>query len=306
VKGERRMVPKATPTSYYGQPILKEHVWKGWIPAYFFAGGLAAGLSTIAFHSDRRGRKRLARRSWVASTAALGAGTSFLIADLGRPSRFHHMLRVAKPTSPMSVGTWVLSTFGPATGLAALASVTGWLPRVGRAAGLAAAALAPAMATYTSVLLTDTAVPAWSEARGELPFVFAASAMAAAGAVAIIVTPAAEAGPARRAAVIGSLAEAAGVRVMKESLGQLAEPYHEGHAGDLSSTAETLTLGGAAVVALLGRRRIPAVMGGLLIAAGSLAERFAVVAAGSASARDPSYTVGPQKARLAARAATAF
>jgi len=44
-----------------------------------------------------------------------------LIADLGRPERFHHMLRVAKPSSPMSVGTWILTAYGPGSGLAAAA-----------------------------------------------------------------------------------------------------------------------------------------------------------------------------------------
>jgi formate-dependent nitrite reductase membrane component NrfD len=294
------MVPRVTPTSYYGHPILKEHVWKGWIPAYFFAGGAAAGLSSLAMHGERSGRPRLARRSWLASLTALGAGSAFLVADLGRPKRFYNMLRVAKPTSPMSVGTWIISAFASASGVAALSNLTGWLPRTGRAAAVSAAALAPGMATYTAVLLADTAVPAWTEARRELPFVFGASAAAAGGAIAIILTPASEAGPARKAAVVGSLAEVAATRWMKEMLGELAEPYHEGDAGNLASAAETLTLGGAAIVGVLGRRRIPAILGSLLIAAGALAERFAVIRAGSASARDPKYTVGPQKARLAA------
>ena len=103
------------------------------------------------------------------------------------------MLRVAKLTSPMSVGTWILSAFGPAAGVAAVAEAAPWLPErgvlglarrvlppVGHAAGLVAAVTAPALATYTGVLLADTAVPSWHEAYPQLPTVFAGSALAAA------------------------------------------------------------------------------------------------------------------------------
>ncbi len=47
-----------------------------------------------------------------------GISLSFvaLVHDLGKPSRFVNMLRVAKPTSPMSVGTWILSVYGPVAG----------------------------------------------------------------------------------------------------------------------------------------------------------------------------------------------
>ncbi len=103
--------------SYYGRPVIKAPVWKHDIAAYFFAGGLAAGSSLIAAAADATGRPALRRASRLTSLAALGAGTYFLINDLGRPSRFHHMLRVAKPTSPMSMGSWILAAFGPAAAI---------------------------------------------------------------------------------------------------------------------------------------------------------------------------------------------
>src|SRR6185437_12504164 len=122
----------------------------------------------------------------------------------GRPSRFLNMLRVAKPTSPMSMGTWLLSAYGPAAGLAGAAELAAILPlpgparrllhRLGRPAGLGAAGLAPAIASYTAVLLADTATPAWSEARRELPFVFVGSAAAAAGGLGLLGSPTAETG----------------------------------------------------------------------------------------------------------------
>ena len=72
------------------------------------------------------------------------------------------------------------------------------LPRVGRTAETVAAMLGPFIATYTAVLVADTAVPAWHDARRELPFVFAGSAAASAGAAAAMLTPVADARPARR------------------------------------------------------------------------------------------------------------
>ncbi|GAA1034344.1 hypothetical protein GCM10009557_38760 [Virgisporangium ochraceum] len=110
-------------TSYYGRPIVKVPVWKHDIPAYLFTGGLAAGSSLLAAGADRTDRPTLRRAGRLTSLAALGASTYFLINDLGRPERFHHMLRVAKPTSPMSMGTWILSAFGALAGTAAAAEL---------------------------------------------------------------------------------------------------------------------------------------------------------------------------------------
>src|SRR5207253_1057368 len=94
----------------------------------------------------------------------------------------------------------------------------------------AAAALGPALSTYTAVLIADTAVPVWHEARGELPFVFAGSAMASAGAAASVLTPVAYAGPARRLTLTGALLETAAAWRMERRLGELAEPYRSGTA----------------------------------------------------------------------------
>ena len=110
------MVPEAEFRSYYDRPVLKEPVWKWYVPAYFFAGGLAAGSSLLAAGADLLGRPDIARRARLASVTSIGVGSVLLVADLGRPARFHHMLRVAKVTSPMSVGSWVLTLFGPVDG----------------------------------------------------------------------------------------------------------------------------------------------------------------------------------------------
>ncbi len=63
------------------------------------------------------------------------------------------------------------------------------------------------------------------------------------------------------------------------------------------------TIGPVSEPVVAGRRRAGAVAAGALLAAGSLLTRFGVYEAGMASARDPKYTVVPQRERLAAREA---
>ncbi|MEU4772096.1 NrfD/PsrC family molybdoenzyme membrane anchor subunit [Micromonospora sp. NPDC023644] len=314
--GEDLTVPEAEFTSYYGRPILKAPVWKWDIAAYLFTGGLAAGSSLLAAGGQLTGRPALRRAGRVASLAAVTASTVFLIKDLGRPARFHHMLRVAKPTSPMSVGTWILSAFGPAAGIAAVAEGAPWLPErglpglvrrvlppVGHAAGLAAAATAPALATYTGVLLADTAVPSWHEAYAELPTIFAGSALASGAGVGLIAAPTAQAGPARRMAVAGAALELYGAHRVETRLGLLSEPYRTGRAGRLLRAGRALTAVGVAG-ALLGRRsRALSALSGAALLGASVATRFGIFEGGVASAKDPKYTVVPQRERLDRRRA---
>jgi hypothetical protein len=233
-----------------------------------------------------------------------------LVHDLGRPGRFLNMLRTAKLTSPMSVGTWILSTYGPIAGVAAIAEVVDMLPArrlprllrlvsaAGRPAGLLAALTAPPVAAYTAVLLSDTATPSWHEAHRELPFVFVGSAAAAAGGVGMLAAPPAQAGPARRMAIGGALLELAAERRMESSMGITAEPLHRDRAGRLMRASRALTVAGALGSVLGGRSRLAAGVSGAALAAGSVCTRFGVFEAGQQSARDPKYTVVPQRERL--------
>jgi hypothetical protein len=292
-------------TSYYGRPIVKVPVWKHDIPAYLFTGGLAAGSSLLAAGADLTDRPTLRRAGRLTSLAALGASTYFLINDLGRPERFHHMLRVAKPTSPMSMGTWILSAFGALAGTAAAAelappAVRRFSDGVARATGLGAAAVAPALATYTGVLLANTAMPSWHAAHRELPVVFAGSALASGAGVGLIAAAVApgEAAPARRMAVAGAALELYGAHRAETRHGLLSEPYATGRAGRLLRAGRTLTALGVAG-ALLGRRsRVATAASGVALLAASLATRFGIYEAGVASGNDPKYTVEPQRARL--------
>ena len=306
------MVPEAEFSSYYGKPIIKAPVWTWDIPAYLFLGGVAGGSSLLAAGADLQGAAGLRRQARATALGAVGLSTYFLIHDLGRPSRFHHMLRVVKPTSPMSVGTWILSAYGPAAGLAAVSELGPLLPRrgvlglartvapyAGSAAGAVAALTAPALASYTAVLLADTSVPTWHASRVELPFVFVGSAAAAAGGAALVANPVGTAGPARRLALLGSVLELAADTVMERRLGLLAEPLHTGRPGTLVRAAKGLTAVGAVVGGVLGRRsRTAAVLGGAALLAGSACTRFGIYYGGVASAKNPKYTVVPQRERV--------
>lgn len=287
-------------TGYYGRPVLKAPVWKPLIALYFFTGGVAGASSVLGFAAGLAGNRRLARTALLASAAGLAASGPLLVLDLGRPSRFLNMLRVAKPTSPMSVGSWVLTAFAPASMLAAASDLTGRLPRLGKAAAGAAAALGPAVATYTAVLVADTAIPAWHDAQRELPFLFVGSAAASAAGTALAFTPVADAGPARRLAVMGAALELGAFRAMEARLGEAGGPYKHGRAGRLAKAAEACSATGALLVLAAGRKRAGAVVAGTLLATGSLLTRIAVYRAGFESAADPGATIGPQRRRVAA------
>jgi hypothetical protein len=222
----------------------------------------------------------------------------------------------------MSVGTWILSTYGPFAALAAAAELVGLLPegatpqrlrgpfallrRAGRPAGLVAGVTAPPVAAYTAVLLADTATPSWHEAYRELPFVFCGSAAAASGGLGMIGSPVADAGPARRFAIGGAVVELAMERRMEQTMGLTAEPLHHGKAGRYMKAARVLTITGAAGTLLAGRSRAAAVVSGAALLAGSACTRFGVFEAGIESARDPKYTVVPQRERIARHGPTRY
>ena len=288
--------------SYYGHPVLKERVWTWEVPVYFWTGGIAGAVGILGLFARAGGNERLAKTSVYVGAVFDLASPAFLISDLGRPERFLNMFRVFKVTSPMSVGSWILGVSSGASATAALLEATGRAKRVKLLAeGVSAVTGAP-LATYTGALVANTAVPAWHEARHELPFLFGASAAGSAGAVAAMLVPPAEAGPARRLAVAGALAANAISLGSEARLGFVGEPYRHGTAGKLNAVSKAATFAGAALRARRGRRgRAAAVAGGALVLAGELALRFSVFQAGKQSARDPRYTVIPQRRRLASR-----
>ena len=97
---------------------------------------------------------------------------------------------------------------------------------------------------------------------------------------------------------LGMMAELAADTRMQTSMGLAAETLHQGRAGRLHRASRALGVAGA-VGALIGRRsRAASALSGLALVASSAATRFAIFEAGQASARDPKYTVVPQRERI--------
>ena len=173
-------------TGYYGIHMLKEPQWSWEIPVYFFVGGAAGAAAVIAEFAQFTGAKTEIVRD-ARTVAAIGSilSPALLVSDLGVPSRFLNMLRVFKVQSPMSVGVYIVSVFGPS---ATLAKIANWargtrsgtmLKIIEGTAGLFAALAGLGMATYTGVLIGATAVPVWNENVDSLPIHFALSGLAA-------------------------------------------------------------------------------------------------------------------------------
>lgn len=317
----------ADPETYHGLPALKEPVWRASIPAYFYAGGLAGASALLGAAAQLGGRKRLrglVGRGRLLALGGAGVSAALLIEDLGRPARFLHMLRVFRPTSPMSVGSWVLSGFGAAAALAALPQALDAagigsgraVARAADAAGVAAGVLGLPLCGYTAVLLANTAVPVWLSAPRTLPPLFAASAASSAqAALELFANNEAEARVLRRFGLAGKAAELVAMQAMELEVGPRSRaglPLRRGASGALWTSAKVLTAASLLVSALPGRSggrltrtpRWKTVASAALATAGAVCLRFAVVQAGRASARDPRATFEPQREGQRARKLT--
>jgi formate-dependent nitrite reductase membrane component NrfD len=182
---------------YYGLPILKRPFWKWEIALYFFFEGISAGSYVLCTTASLRDPERFdstIRTGRVLSFLTMLLCPPLLIADLGRPERFHHMLRIFKRTSPMNHGAWALSGYGMFASVLALLTVTAPRLRVGaaelgllqrllpqRLLGVLGMPFALTMVSYPGVLLSTTANPLWSHTHF-LGALFACSSMSNGGA----------------------------------------------------------------------------------------------------------------------------
>jgi formate-dependent nitrite reductase membrane component NrfD len=293
--------------TYYDVPMLKPSVWSIDIPIYYFLGGTAGAALTLGAAIQlvtRRGDDPLRRLSSICHwTGIIGstAGAAFLIHDLGRPSRFLYMMRVFRPTSPMNMGTWILSGAAPTailTGL--LINRDGLAGKVGEVTGYLSGIFGAALAGYTGVLVSNSAIPVWQEARRWLPIMFMGSSAAAAAS--IIDLLARDARAARLATLFGAAGRITEIAACVQTervvrpLPKVAEPLHRGGAGFLWRAATVLTAASLAVS--LWPRREKTKLGGLLGIAGSLCLRVAVHYIGNSSAREPRASFQQQRQRL--------
>lgn len=314
-----RTVAEAAQGSYYGIPPIHKPQWRGLIVGYFFLGGLAGAsylLAAIADLVGGRDGRPIARLGRYLALAALLPCPVLLTLDLGRPWRFHHMLRVLKLRSPMSLGTWGLVAFSGFCGLSALieAARDGWLGRGGRARllarlparALAAVGVLPAffLGGYTGVLLGATAVPLWARSHWLLGPLFLASAVSSASAALALLLALGRRTSERALARLERLdslalaAEGGLLLALRANLdGPLARPLDEGRLGRVHRLG-VLGLGTLAPLALyapsalLGRapRRPVTMLAATLALVGGVLLRYLVLMAGLASADDPAAT----------------
>lgn len=322
VAGERRGGEAAWPAgqtaTYYGRPMIKPPTWRWFIPLYFVLGGIAGGAAAIGAAARLLGGVRhgqTVRHARYLSTALALASALLLILDLRRPTRFHHMLRVFKGSSPLSVGTWILSLFGITSGLLAARQVAEdevLVPRAGALGRLAC--LAPerpltlanglsglALGGYTGTLLAATAVPLWSAGGETLGPLFEATAIGSGAATlrllgAINGTPAEAARTDLARIERVATATALGLVCLRDGLvpARVNAPLRRGlwgivfRAGAVGAgMAMPLGLGLAARAVDPRTRRALDTAAGVLTLLGALAERFALTEAGKRSARDP-------------------
>ncbi len=292
--------PQATPESgYYGIPLLKEAPWSWEIPLYFFVGGASGAAAVIGAIADYTGgdRKLVRHARWIAAAGAV-ISPVLLIADLGRPERFLAMLRVFKPQSPMSVGTWTLLGFSSGAAATAFAEIlksrygtsipVSVLENAGQAASLV---FGLPFSNYTGVLIGATAIPVWNRNAGDLPLHFAASGLGAA--VGILELMGHERNRAVQALGLGAaLFETwEGLRIEGRSHSHL-DPLKHGTSGWVTRAGGVLSgpvpaaLRIASMLASNKRSRSLRRWAAGASVAGSLITRFGWVAAGRASARN--------------------
>jgi formate-dependent nitrite reductase membrane component NrfD len=280
------------PAGYYGRPIVKPPEWTALIPVYFWAGGWAGVTAMLALGARLQKNDRAARVLSIAAATGSAVSAFCLIADLKKPQRFLNMLRVFKPSSPMSVGVYLFSVFGGASMTAAAAELTGFARPLGRLGRTVAGLTGPFMSVYTSVLIGDTVMPAWHHARLALPGLFAATSASTAGGLGMLFIAAGDAKAARRLALIGGAAVPIALERMRRELGPIQfEAYERGKAARLSHLARLLNVGGSLCTLFARRNAGAAKIAGVMLLAAGLAERFAVFYAGKISAEDPKFTI---------------
>ncbi len=167
-----------TSLSYATGPVTKPPNWHGLVAWDIFFNNLTTGLYLTAALGETAAPAvfgTLARAAYPVALAFLLADLVCLVIDLGDPMRFHHMLRVFKPGSPMSLGTWCLTAYSlPLTLIVAfdLLEALHWLPSgvavldgLRRLAVLAGLLPALGSATYKGVLFSTSSQPGWKDAR---------------------------------------------------------------------------------------------------------------------------------------------
>jgi formate-dependent nitrite reductase membrane component NrfD len=303
---------------YYGLPVIHGPHWQWHIAAYFFLGGISgtsAALAAISRLLGGRTREQLSTAATFIAFATLLPCPILLVLDLGRPRRFFNMMRVFRPSSPMSVGSWGLFAFGASLSasmaLQIAASVGGDRhPHTRRSLALVERVVVPCagltglfVASYTGTLLAATAVPLWAKRPALLgPLFLSSAATSGAAAVAAVIAlnpdsdPQMEAGL-RRLELMTALAEGTALTAWLYALGPTARPLLAGRLGTLvreivmgTGIALPLVIGALSTTIPPPARRVTTLLSSALTLLGGYALRYAVVTGGRESADDPRAT----------------
>lgn len=271
--------------TYYDVALLKPPVWRWEVPLYFFIGGAAGAAAIIGNVAEwTRTDGTLARDAKWMAAAGGPLSAALLTADLGRPERFINMLRVFKPQSAMSMGSWTLSAFSASSTIALAPAVTN-LPVVRTAATVASgtsAALGAGMLTYTGVLIGATAIPVWHHNVRLLPMHFAASGV---GSAAAILTLMGHDEPSLNDLAVGAAAieTLIGASIETRQARSLA-PLREGPSGWIIRAGGVLSGPVPLLLRAAARRRSWRTVASVAALAGSLLTRLGWIVAGRASA----------------------
>lgn len=303
--------------SYYGQQVLLSGPWHWLVTWYFWLGGISGASYLVAvlarwFGGDRA--RDIRRAGHLVSLAAIAPTPVLLVLDLGRRARFHHMLRVFKPLSPMNLGAWALTVFGLSSGLGAwhelaemnvlpspLADLGRRLPEtLVDAAGTAAGIY---FSGYTGTLLAATAIPLW--ARTPILGGLSMASAAATGSAAIdgTLALAGRGAPGLRAPTLAALVgEAALSEAYIRHLGpEVARPLRQGRNAVWFKAYRVLGLALPLLLAVAPGRdsRRSRVAGATAVLAGGFCLRAAIVQGGHLSAQDPAAVLGPDSGKVA-------
>jgi Ni/Fe-hydrogenase subunit HybB-like protein len=299
--------------TYYNRPVVKRSHY-GWpIAIYLFVGGLAGAAQIIATLADllggRRDRATVRAGRYLALAGAL-ASPALLIADLHDKSRWYNMLRIFRRTSPMSIGSWTLVTFGSLSGLVAMLQVgadllgLGGSRRLARWLGVPAAGVGALTTIYTGTLLSATSVPRWSVGSRQLAPLFGASAFSTAAAALSLLGQAGRAPwPARRRlswlGLVATLAQVALFRALERRWDETGLSPEMDRPSWSASLYSAVGLGmkaalGLQLLSLVGGRRWPWLSNLAVVTtlASGFAERAEIVFSGNRSAERPELYFG--------------
>jgi hypothetical protein len=290
-----RAKPLAEPwrgETYHGRPSLKPAGFDWKVAAYIAvlgASGAAQVLAAVARRKDPRDAAGVASRARGLALAGSVVGPAILIGHLKTPKRWYNMLRIFRPQSPMSWGSWLLTGFGAASFATWAAERLGWR-RAADAAQIPAAVAGAGMATYTAALLSTTSNPLWASAPGPMAAGFGASSMAGgASALALLQRRAGDERSARRLeelALVALAAEHVALRAAERQWRRdgVSVPVRTGVPSvAYKGGGKALRLAAPVVLGLLGR---PGLASAAVLLGGALM-RQGLLRAGDASANRP-------------------